>query len=177
MVTLAGETAVIDSDHVMLTDWLRILVREQALVINSTDIAREVVVQVRPGEEWKNVAYRLARNYRAVVADPDRSHASEATYFWSYATERPLYELFECFINAVLTSPLDHLSLNALLLHDAVARIKREVRPLLIAFHEPLGIGMWRRGKVTESVFSEFVDKLALQSSAYRSVPVLPRNA
>ena len=52
IVTLTGETAVLDFEHVKLTGWLRILVREQALVINSTDIAREafLAIQVRPGE-------------------------------------------------------------------------------------------------------------------------------
>ena len=173
-VTLTGETAVFDPDHFTLIDWLRILVREQALVIDSTDIAREAfpTVRVRPGEEWRNVASRLVRTYRVL---PDRPHASEATYFWRYAAERQLYELFERVINAVLTNSLDRLSLNALL-HDAVARIKREVRPLPIAFHVSLGMSMRRRGKVTENVFSEFVDRLVLRSSAYRSVPVLPRN-
>ena len=128
VVTLTGETAVLDPVHVTLTDWLRILVREQALGIDSTDITREafLAVHVRPGEEWRNVVSRLARNYRAVVADPDRPHALKATYFWRYATERQLYELFEHVINAVLTNPLDRLSLNALL-HDAIVKIKREV--------------------------------------------------
>ena len=51
MVTLTGETAVLDPDHITLTNWLRIVVREQALVIDSTDMAREAsfTVQVRPG--------------------------------------------------------------------------------------------------------------------------------
>ena len=60
--------------------------------------------------------------------DPNRPHASEATYLWRYATERQLYELFERVINAILTNPLDRLSLSALL-YDAIARIKRDVRP------------------------------------------------
>ena len=170
MVTLTGETAVLDPDHVTLTDWLRILVREQALMLDSTDIAREafLAVQVRPGEEWRNLASRLVLNYRTVVADPYRPHASEATYFWRYATERQLHELFEGVINAVRTNPLDRLSLNALR-YDAVERVKREVRPLAIAFNDPLGMGMRRRGKVTENVFSEFVDRL----SSWKSVTQL----
>ena len=178
VVTLTGEIAVLGLDHVTLTDWLRILVREQACVIDSTDIAREgfPAEQVRPGEEWRNVAARLVHNYRAVVGDPDRPYASEATYFWRYATERQLYELFERVINAVLTNPLNRLSLDVLL-HDTVARIKREVRPLPIAFHDSLGMDMRTRGKVTESVFSEFVDRLASRSSTYRSVTTLPQNA
>ena len=45
-VALTGETAVLDPDHVTLTDWLRILVREQALVIESTDMAREASLAV-----------------------------------------------------------------------------------------------------------------------------------
>ena len=85
------------------------------------------------------------------MADPDRSYASEATYFWRYATERQLYELFERVFDVVLTNPLDGVSLNALL-HDAAARTKREVRPLPVAFYDPLGMGMRTRGKVTESV-------------------------
>ena len=36
---------------------------------------------------------------------------------------------------------------------------------------------MQKRGQVTEQVFSEFVERLALRSSVYRSVPVPPRNA
>ena len=58
VVILIGETTVLDPDHVTLTDWLRILVRKQALVIESTGIAWEyfLTVQVRPGEEWRNVA-------------------------------------------------------------------------------------------------------------------------
>ena len=110
------------------------------------------------------------------MADPDRPHALETTYFWRYAIERKLYELFKCVINAVLTNPLHRLSLNGLL-HDAVARIKRKVRPMPIAFHDSLGMGMRKRGKVTENVFLEFVDRLVLRSSAYRPLPVLPQNA
>ena len=138
MVTLTGETAVLDPDHVTLTDWLWILGWDQALVIDSTDIAREafLAVHVKPTEEWRSAASRLVHNYRAVVANPDRPHASKATYFWRYATERQLYELFERVITVVLTNPLDRLSLSALL-HDGVARIKREVRPLSIVFHDP----------------------------------------
>ncbi|CAM9499739.1 unnamed protein product [Ascophyllum nodosum] len=98
-------------------------------MLDSTDIAREafLAVQVRPGEEWRNLASRLVLNYRTVVADPYRPHASEATYFWRYATERQLHELFEGVINAVRTNPLDRLSLNALR-YDAVERVKREAR-------------------------------------------------
>ena len=178
VATLLGATAVLHPDRVTLTDWLRILVREQALIVDSTDMAREAfyAIQVRPGEEWRNVASRLVRHFRTVVVDPDRPHASEATYFWRYVTERQLYELFERVIDAVLTNPLDRLSLNSLL-HDAVARVKREVRSLSIAFHDPLGIDMQKRGQVTENVFSEFVERLALRSSTYSSAPVLPRNA
>ena len=137
VATLTGETAVLDPDHITLTDWLRILVREQALVIDSTDIAREafLAVQARPGGEWRNVASQLVRNYRAVVVDPDRLHALEVTYFWRYAPKRLLYELFERLINAILTNPLDRLNLNALF-YDAVARIKHEARPLPIAFQQ-----------------------------------------
>ena len=58
-----------------------------------------------------------------------------------------------------------------------MAPVKREVRSLPIAFHGPLGSDMQKRGQVTEHVFSEFVERLALRSSAYRSVPALPRNA
>ena len=78
VVSLTGETAVLDPDHVALTDCLWVLIWEQALVIDSTDIAREafLAVQVRPRNEWRNVASRPVRNYRAVVADPDRPHAS-----------------------------------------------------------------------------------------------------
>ena len=178
VVTLLGATAVLHPEHVTLTDWLRILVREQALVVDSTDMVREAFygVQVGPGEEWRNVASRLVRNFRAVVAGPDRPHASEATYFWRYVTERHLYELVERVIDADLTNPLDRLSLNSLL-HDAVARVKREVRSLPIAFHAPLGPDMQKGGQVTKHVFSEFVERLALRSSAYRLVPALPRNA
>ena len=149
-----------------------------SFVVDSTDMARKAfyAVQVRPGEEWRNVASRLVRNFRAVVADPDRPHASEATYFWRYVTERQLYELFERVIDAVLTNPLGRLSLNSRL-HDAVARVKHEVRSLPIAFHDPLGLDMQKRGQVTEDVFSEFVERFALRSSAYRSVPALPRSA
>ena len=52
-------------------------------MIDSTDMAREafLAVPVRPGDEWKNVASRIVLSYRAVVADPDRPYASEATYF------------------------------------------------------------------------------------------------
>ena len=140
-------------------------------------MAREAfyAVQVRPGEEWRNVASRLFHTFRAVVAEPDRPHASEATYFWRYVTQRHLYKLFERVIDAVLTTPLDRLSLNSLL-HDAVARVKREVRSLPIAFQDSLGSDMQKRGQVTKHVFPEFVERLALRSSAYRSVPVLPRN-
>ena len=46
VVTLTGETAVLDPDDVTLTDWLQILVQEQALVIGSTDIAREAFLAV-----------------------------------------------------------------------------------------------------------------------------------
>ena len=116
VITLTDETAVLDPNHVTLSDRLRILVWEQKLVIESTDIAREafLAVQVRPGEEWRNAASRLVRNFRAVVADPDRPHASEATFFWNYTTKRQLYELFERVINTVPTNLRDRLSLNAL---------------------------------------------------------------
>ena len=178
VVTLLGATAVLHPEHVTLTDWLRKLVGEQALIVDSTEMAREAfyAVQVRPGEEWRKVASRLVHNFRAVVADPDRPHASEAIYFWRYVAERQLYELFERVIDAVLTNPLDRLSLNSLL-YDAVARVKREVRSLPIAFHDPLGLDMQKRGQVTEHVFSEFVERLALRTSAYRSVPALPQSA
>ena len=109
VVTLTSETAVLDLDYITLTDWLRILDWKQALMIDSTDTAREafLAVQVRPKEEWRNVASRLVRNYRAVVADPDCPQALEGAYFWRYATERQFHERFKRIINAVLTNPVD----------------------------------------------------------------------
>ena len=62
----------------------------------------------------------------AVVANPDRQHASEATHVWRYATKRQLYELFERVITLVLTSLLNRLNLNAML-DDVVAKLKREI--------------------------------------------------
>ena len=47
VVTLLGATAVLHSEHVTLTNWLRILVREQALVVDSTDMAREAFYAVQ----------------------------------------------------------------------------------------------------------------------------------
>ena len=103
------------------------------------------------------------------MANTDRLNALKATYFWRYATERLLY-VFERVINVFLTNPLDR--------HDEVTRTKRETRPLPTAFHDLLGMCMRKRGKVTtESVVLEFVDRLGLRSSAYRSVPTLPKNA
>ena len=66
VVTMLGATAVLHPELVTLTDGLRILVREQALAVDSTDMAREAfyAVQVRPREEWRNVASLLVRNFR-----------------------------------------------------------------------------------------------------------------
>ena len=123
-------------EDVTLTDCLRFFVREQALLKSTTDLASKafLAVQVQGGKAWRNATSRLVRNYCAVVVDPDRSHTSKVTYVWRYVTEHQLYERFELVLDALLSNPLDRLTLN-FHLHAAVTRVKREIHPLAVDFN------------------------------------------
>ena len=82
---------------VVISDCLRLLVREHALVkgITYLDRVELLAMQVYPDEALKNVAPRPVRNYRTRVVDPDHPHTtSKAAYVWRYATDRQQHESF-----------------------------------------------------------------------------------
>ena len=67
-------------DDIILIWWIKLLVREQALTKDATELSREVflAVNLQSGEAWRNVVARLLRNFRAGVVDPYRPHILEA---------------------------------------------------------------------------------------------------
>ena len=122
--SIAGKRIEVEADEVTITEWLRLLVREAALVRGAATSARHALdsVVLKPAEAWPTAAARLVLMFRAATADPDMPHASEAVYFWRYISERNLVELLDRIRDMLLPNALDRISINVLM-HQLVADI------------------------------------------------------
>ena len=165
---LSGKADIMNPGDVILSDCLRLLVREHALVKGITDLDREefLAIQVYPDGAWKNVASWPVRNYRAMVVDSDHPHTtSKAAYVWRHATDRQLHESV-CARSRGATLEL------AGYLQEAVTCVERKIHPLPIESNNPLckNICKWR--KLAEERSSEFMHILTSRSCAYRQPSV-----
>ena len=80
------------------TDWLRLLVREEALSAPARRVAVKTLdAMLNPGEALSVAPNRLVRVYRAAAAKADQPHVSEATYFWRYASVDNIKDLISRF--------------------------------------------------------------------------------
>ena len=81
---ISGGTDLVPHNEVTATDWLRLLVREQALMSDSAENAREALAAMTVGshEAWASAAGRVLLAFRATLATASRPHQTETEFFW-----------------------------------------------------------------------------------------------
>ena len=103
IIRVSGEHDTVKPEEATATDWLRLLLREEALCAPARRAAVKAqdAMKLDPGEALSVAANRLVRVYRAAAAKADRPHASEATYFWRYASVDNIKDLISRFCEIV----------------------------------------------------------------------------
>ena len=73
------------------------LVREEAIHPAAKEASQSAPdsISLNPGESWLASAARLVRYKRASLADADRPHSTEQTFFWRYIGESHLKNSME----------------------------------------------------------------------------------
>ena len=79
VILVTGKQIQRPKNQVTLTDWLRLLVREEALDDSSLDYAKSALANVRkkPGEAWTTAAERVFLAFRATMIDSERPKCAE----------------------------------------------------------------------------------------------------
>ena len=86
---ISGQCESTQVRRVTATDWLELLVHEEGINSEVKHTALEVLdsVTVKPDQSGLSATARLVSAFRTTRIDPDRPHATEATFFWRYVRE------------------------------------------------------------------------------------------
>ena len=153
---ISGHQDFIEPDAVSMTDWLRIMVQEEATRDPSHSAAREALnrLELRPREGFTVAASRLVKLYRTTVSEPNRPHVSEVTFFWRYASIETLLDLLKRFYILVKKSS----TMAEFLWAKYRIEVVTKLRDYPINKSNPAGSLMQARGQVDKNIFWEFVD-------------------
>lgn len=167
---VSGVTECVPRDRVTVTDWLRILVRDQALTSVSEEYARDALaaITLRPNETWREAANRVLLAFRASLVDHRRPYTTEATYFWRLITTQQLMELYERIIEVISPAIPAHRSTLDSILHEKVAAIEINLEPFPNEWPNPMGQSMQLRGDVAQGLYDNFVGVLTTTHTLLR---------
>ena len=168
--SISGEVQFKHKGEVTCTDWLRLLVREQALTSGSKELAETALDAVRrqPNEAWSAAAARVVKVFRATFANADRPFVSETQYFWRFMTESDLRILFNHLADVLMPNPFERSGVSSLLL-EHTQRISTSLRRLRLEWHDPCSEAMVARGIATHKLLKTFSDILSSQSVSCKS--------
>lgn len=163
--SVTGQVQRKQKHEVTGTDWLRLLVREQALTSGAVGLAELALEGVtrEPNEAWSAAAARVVKHFRVTRINPDRPCASESQYFWRFLSELEMKTLFNRLADVLMPSPFERVGVSGLLL-EHTSRISEELRMLRLNMHDPCGEDMVARGVITHRLFKKFADVLSSQS-------------
>lgn len=80
---IIGGTDFVRHDQITAADWLRLLVREQALSSAFAGNARDTLASITliKGESWQSAAERVLLRFKATLANASRPHSTEIDFF------------------------------------------------------------------------------------------------
>ena len=143
-----------------MTDWLQIMVQEEAIRDPSHSAAKEALnhLDLKPRDAFAVAASRFVKLSRATVSEANRPHNSEAFFFPRYASVEVFLDLVNRFCSLVEKSSITAECLWAKYSHTAVK--KHSDHP--INKSDPMESLMQSRGQVSKKLFSEFVDSIQM---------------
>lgn len=105
--SITGDVQVKSKAEVTCTDFLRLLVREQALTSGAKELADAALdaVSRQPNEAWAAAAARVVKGFRATFANADRPFVSEIRFFWRFVTEANMRTLFTRLADVLMPNP------------------------------------------------------------------------
>ena len=163
--SITGEVQRKQKEDVTGTDWLRLLVREQALTSISKELALAALdaVSRQPNEAFAAAAARVVKTFRASFANPDRPCVSETQFFWRFVTESDMRILFNHLTDVLMPNPFERNGVSGLLL-DHTQRISESLRKLRLEWHDPCSQVMVARGVETHRLYKTFAEILSARS-------------
>ncbi|CAN0447110.1 unnamed protein product, partial [Pylaiella littoralis] len=167
--SLTGDVQIKRREQVTCTDYLRLLVREQALTSGSRELAETALDAIvrQPNEAWAAAAARVVKVFRATFANADRPCVSETQFFWRFVTEADMRHLFSRLTDVLMPNPFERNGVSSLLLQHT-QRVSESMRKLRLELHDPTGVAMVSRGVETQKLFKEFAGVLSAQSVSCR---------
>ena len=163
--SITGEVMLKQKHEVTCTDWLRLLVREQALTSGARELAETALhaISRQPNEAWAAAAARVVKVYRAWFASADRPFMSETRFFWRFVTEADMNMLFTRLADVLMPNPFERNGVSGLLLEHS-NRVSECMRKLRFEWHDPMSAKMEERGETTRKLFKSFADVLSARS-------------
>ena len=139
------------------TDWLRLRVREEKLNSKAKHAAQKALdsISAKPDESWLSATARLVSAFRTTRIDPDRPHASEATFFWRYVSEHVLKKLMERLVQ--LLERFGVVVITSLFVTEVSDTLPTSpVEPQC-----PMGYNMRMRGTATHEFFNRYATMMS----------------
>ena len=171
-----GSRCKVPYEQVTITDWCRILVAEAMKSQTAREAAVDAVnnIKLEPGEAWLSAAARMLLHIRTKSASADRPFASEARYFWRFASEQTVNEAMERTLRLFLPKQSDYGSMESLLV-GSVRAVKDLCESLQVDYSNPSSAEMLQRGRDLQQIHTTFVNDLSNRSSSFYTEYDRPR--
>ncbi|CAB1096027.1 unnamed protein product [Ectocarpus sp. CCAP 1310/34] len=129
---LSGEVIAKPHEQATTTDWLRLYVREQALM-GGAELARAALaaMTLSPGEGWSSRAASVVSAFGAARAHPERPYITEQALFWCFVTPVQMTALYDCEGQVLLPNAFDRNGVSAIL-HEKSYRTNALLSPVAV---------------------------------------------
>lgn len=118
-------------EEVTVTDWLRLIVRQQGLTNDYQVFPDNALssITLRPAESWASAAARVLVAFRATPVDPARPRVTEPAFGVTY--QRSIKTFYERAVEVVLPNVVDRVKVSGLL-HIQFIAVDETLEPLRI---------------------------------------------
>ena len=153
---------IIPASQATATDWLRMLVREKAITPAAKEASQLALdsITLKSGESWIASSTLLVRYKRTTLADSDRPHNTEQTFFWRYISESHLKGVMKRLARLLVPSDMERYGVIALA-NVYMTECSELLRSRPVSKQDTMGTAIQERGARTKELYNRYARVLS----------------